>query len=62
MVFESWGPAGPLHSQRVTTPYPSKDHLQHKRYTAQSMNTTYIYDFLDLFRDVRVLCVAGEGM
>ena len=29
MIFQSWGPpTGLLNRQKVTTPYPSKDHLQ----------------------------------
>ena len=55
LSFESYGSrleVGPLHGLRVGTPYTSKDHLQHKRYIAQSMGTTYVYDFLELFRQV----------
>lgn len=43
-----------MHGLKVNTPYTSKDHLQQKRYVAQSMGTTYAYDFLELFRQVRV--------
>ncbi len=43
---------GPFHRQKVNTPYPSKDHLQQKRYVAQSMDTTYIYDFVEMFKQV----------
>lgn len=51
IIFQSWGPpTGPLNRQKVTTPYPSKDHLQQKRYNAQNMETTYIYDFIEMFR------------
>lgn len=54
MVFQCYNPSvsGPLSGLRVSTPYTSKDHLQHKRYSAQSMGTTYAYDFLELFRQV----------
>jgi len=58
LLFESCGSRleeGPLHSLRVGTPYTSKDHLQHKCYIAQSMGTTYIYNFLELFRQVGVV-------
>ncbi|XP_033643702.1 acetyl-CoA carboxylase-like isoform X2 [Asterias rubens] len=40
---------GTLHGRLVNTPYVTKDHLQHKRYQAQSMGTTYVYDFPDMF-------------
>ena len=52
MVFESWEGSGPLHGQKVATPYPSKDQLQQKRSIAQTMDTTYVYDFVELFRQV----------
>lgn len=54
-MFECYGSyqGGPLHGLKVNTPYTSKDHLQQKRYVAQSMGTTYVYDFLELFRQVR---------
>ena len=60
-IFECYGSreSGPLHGLRVNTPYTSKDHLQQKRYVAQSMGTTYAYDFLELFRQVRRW--GGEG-
>lgn len=53
-MFENYdqSEAGSLSGQKVNTPYPSKDHLQQKRYIAQSMGTTYVYDFLELFRQV----------
>ncbi len=60
LVFENYdqSEAGSLSGQKVSTPYPSKDHLQQKRYVAQSMGTTYVYDFLELFRQVPAnLCV-----
>ncbi|XP_064397695.1 acetyl-CoA carboxylase-like isoform X2 [Halichondria panicea] len=52
LVFENYdqSESGSLNGQKVNTPYPSKDHLQQKRYIAQSMGTTYVYDFLELFR------------
>ncbi len=54
LVFENYdqSESGSLNGQKVNTPYPSKDHLQQKRYIAQSMGTTYVYDFLELFRQV----------
>ena len=30
--------------------YVTKDHLQYKRFTAQSLNTTYVYDMPEMFR------------
>jgi hypothetical protein len=49
MIFQSWKAIGTLHGIKVTTPYPSKDHLQQKRYIAKNIGTTYIYDFIELF-------------
>jgi hypothetical protein len=43
---------GPLHGLALSTPYVTKDHLQQKRYTAQNMGTTYVYDFPEMFRQV----------
>ena len=34
----------------VSTPYMTKDHLEMKRSKAQASNTTYVYDFPELFR------------
>uniref|UniRef100_A0A1X7VP53 Uncharacterized protein n=1 Tax=Amphimedon queenslandica TaxID=400682 RepID=A0A1X7VP53_AMPQE len=50
MVFHSWKHLGPLHGIKVSTPYPSKDQLQQKRYVAQNLETTYIYDFIEFFK------------
>ena len=44
---------GPLHGIKVSTPYLSKDQLQQKRYIAQNTGTTYIYDFIEFFKQVR---------
>lgn len=51
---------GPLHRQKVNIPYPSKDHLQQKRYIAQSMDTTYIYDFVEMFKQVLYIHVCSQ--
>ena len=43
---------GPLHGLLLSTPYMTKDHLQLKRFQAQTNGTTYIYDFPEMFRQV----------
>ena len=49
-IFKSFGPAtGPMHLRPITTPYPTKEWLQPKRYKAHIMGTTYVYDFPELF-------------
>ncbi|CAF0748849.1 unnamed protein product [Brachionus calyciflorus] len=49
--FESYSPKkGPLHGQLLRTPYITRDHLQQKRFAAQSSGTTYVYDFPEMFR------------
>jgi acetyl-CoA carboxylase/biotin carboxylase 1 len=52
-VFESIGgttKVGSMHLRPVSTPYPTKEWLQPKRYKAHIMGTQYVYDFPDLFR------------
>ena len=52
-MFESYGPKrGPLNGLLVSTPYVTKDHLQLKRFQAQSSGTTYVYDYPEMFRQV----------
>ncbi|XP_053336754.1 acetyl-CoA carboxylase 2 isoform X2 [Clarias gariepinus] len=41
---------GPLHGMLINTPYVTKDLLQAKRFQAQSLGTTYVYDFPEMFR------------
>ena len=41
---------GPWHGLPVSTPYMTKDHLEMKRSKAQENNTTYVYDYPELFR------------
>lgn len=41
---------GSMHLLSVTTPYPTKNALQPKRYKAHLMGTQYVYDFPELFR------------
>ncbi|KAK7755343.1 acetyl-coenzyme-A carboxylase [Diatrype stigma] len=53
MVFHSIGGTtkiGSQHLMPVTTPYPTKNWLQPKRYRAHLMGTQYVYDFPELFR------------
>ncbi|RYP33650.1 hypothetical protein DL766_003347 [Monosporascus sp. MC13-8B] len=53
MVFHSIGGTtkiGSMHLMPVTTPYPTKNWLQPKRYKAHLMGTQYVYDFPELFR------------
>ena len=52
-VFQSIGgttKVGSMHLRPVTTPYPTKEWLQPKRYKAHLMGTQYVYDFPELFR------------
>lgn len=41
-----------MHGLSISTPYITKDYLQQKRFQAQSAGTTYVYDFLDMFRQM----------
>ncbi|XP_030632156.1 acetyl-CoA carboxylase isoform X2 [Chanos chanos] len=51
VMFQSYGiKLGPLHGMLISTPYVTKDLLQSKRFQAQSLGTTYIYDFPEMFR------------
>ncbi|KAL6466122.1 hypothetical protein MHYP_G00262550 [Metynnis hypsauchen] len=51
IMFESYtGKHGLLHGMLINTPYVTKDLLQAKRFQAQSLGTTYVYDFPELFR------------
>ncbi|CAH1789095.1 unnamed protein product [Owenia fusiformis] len=51
VMFQAWGTKqGPLHGYALSTPYQTKDHLQLKRFQAQSNGTTYVYDFPQMFR------------
>ncbi|KAJ9299693.1 hypothetical protein DTO271G3_2577 [Paecilomyces variotii] len=52
-VFHSIGGTnkiGTMHLRPVSTPYPTKEWLQPKRYKAHLMGTQYVYDFPELFR------------
>lgn len=41
---------GPMDGLLVSSAYVTKDHLQLKRYQAQSNGTTYVYDFPEMFK------------
>lgn len=52
-IFQSIGGTkekGPMHLLPVSTPYPTKNWLQPKRYKAHLMGTQFVYDFPELFR------------
>lgn len=52
-IFHSIGGTtkiGSMHLRPVSTPYPTKEWLQPKRYKAHVMGTQYVYDFPELFR------------
>ncbi|MCJ1313429.1 acetyl-coenzyme-A carboxylase [Agyrium rufum] len=52
-IFQSIGGTtkiGAMHLRSVSTPYPTKEWLQPKRYKAHLMGTQYVYDFPELFR------------
>jgi len=42
---------GPLHGMPVTAQYEPMDSLQRKRYFCQRFETTYAYDFMELFQN-----------
>lgn len=53
-MFQAYGDKqGPLHGMLINTPYVTKDLLQSKRFQAQSLGTTYVYDFPEMFRQVQ---------
>uniref|UniRef100_A0AAR2KSB1 acetyl-CoA carboxylase n=1 Tax=Pygocentrus nattereri TaxID=42514 RepID=A0AAR2KSB1_PYGNA len=55
IMFQAYGDKqGPLHGMLINTPYVTKDLLQSKRFQAQSLGTTYVYDLPEMFR--QVLC------
>lgn len=52
-MFHSYGDKqGPLHGMLINSPYVTKDLLQAKRFQAQTLGTTYVYDFPEMFRQV----------
>lgn len=53
IMFQSYGDKqGPHHGMLINTPYVTKDLLQAKRFQAQSLGTTYVYDFPEMIRQV----------
>ncbi|KAG5461488.1 MAG: acetyl-CoA carboxylase, partial [Olpidium bornovanus] len=50
-VLQSINPGSPgaMHMKPVSTPHPTKELLQPRRYKAHLMGTTYVYDFPELF-------------
>ncbi|KAK1328437.1 hypothetical protein QTO34_012010 [Cnephaeus nilssonii] len=51
ILFHSFGnKQGAQHGMLINTPYVTKDLLQAKRFQAQSLGTTYVYDFPEMFR------------
>ncbi|CDK26741.1 unnamed protein product [Kuraishia capsulata CBS 1993] len=53
-IFKSIGTPGAMHLRPISTPYPTKEWLQPKRYKAHVMGTTYVYDFPELFRQATI--------
>ncbi|KAB1255557.1 Acetyl-CoA carboxylase 2 [Camelus dromedarius] len=50
IMFHSFGnKQGPQHGMLINTPYVTKDLLQAKRFQAQSLGTTYVYDFPEIY-------------
>jgi acetyl-CoA carboxylase/biotin carboxylase 1 len=41
-----------MHGLPISTPYVTKDYLQQKRFQAQNVGTTYVYDIPDMFRQM----------
>nr|XP_014343158.1 PREDICTED: acetyl-CoA carboxylase isoform X1 [Latimeria chalumnae] len=55
IMFQAYGDKqGPLHGMLINTPYVTKDLLQSKRFQAQSLGTTYVYDFPEMFRQALI--------
>lgn len=53
IMFQSYGDKqGPQHGMLINTPYVTKDLLQAKRFQAQSLGTTYVYDFPEMIKQV----------
>ncbi|CAI4050081.1 hypothetical protein SUVZ_13G3390 [Saccharomyces uvarum] len=54
IILNSLSKQGYFDQESVSLPYSVKDWLQPKRYKAQFMGTTYVYDFPDLFRQAAI--------
>nr|XP_033810269.1 acetyl-CoA carboxylase 2 isoform X2 [Geotrypetes seraphini] len=51
IMFHSYGDKqGHMHGMLINTPYVTKDQLQSKRFQAQTLGTTYVYDFPEMFK------------
>ncbi|KAM4709981.1 acetyl-CoA carboxylase 2 isoform 2-T2 [Discoglossus pictus] len=51
IMFQAYGDKhGHMHGMLINTPYVTKDLLQSKRFQAQTLGTTYVYDFPEMFR------------
>ncbi|KAM6297727.1 acetyl-CoA carboxylase 2 [Aegotheles albertisi] len=51
IMFQSYGDKqGAQHGMLINTPYVTKDLLQAKRFQAQSLGTTYVYDFPEMIK------------
>lgn len=54
-MFQSYvDKQSPLQGMLINTPYVTKDLLQAKRFQAQTLGTTYVYDFPEMFRQVQL--------
>ncbi|KAI9138810.1 acetyl-CoA carboxylase [Paraphysoderma sedebokerense] len=51
IVWYSLKGNGDLHLMETDKPYPTKEMVQPKRYKAHLMGTTYVYDYVELFRE-----------
>lgn len=53
MIFKYIGDGKPgnMHLRPVNSPYPTKEHLQLRRYNAHLKGTAFVYDFPDLFKE-----------
>uniref|UniRef100_A0A8C3N0R0 Uncharacterized protein n=1 Tax=Geospiza parvula TaxID=87175 RepID=A0A8C3N0R0_GEOPR len=53
IMFQAYGDKqGPLHGMLINTPYVTKDLLQSKRFQAQTLGTSYVYDIPEMFRQI----------
>ncbi|XP_062514869.1 acetyl-CoA carboxylase-like [Corticium candelabrum] len=51
LVLRSYGPkTGPMHGQKINAPFVPKDYVEMKRSAAHALQTTYVYDYLNLFQ------------
>ncbi|KAL7749387.1 acetyl-coenzyme-A carboxylase [Sorochytrium milnesiophthora] len=50
-VFQCLSGEGMWNNMDVSSPHPIKEKIQPKRYRAHLLGTTYVYDFVELFRE-----------